>query len=63
MNFSAKKSSIHHHLTRPVFKKPGMRSTDAEENKTPKVESGFGQLQMGTEVLPVQAAYKPIFRF
>lgn len=62
MNLSAKKSSIHHHLTRPVFKKLGaLRSKDS--NNATKVESGFGELKMGTETLSVPAAYKPIFRF
>ena len=61
MNLSARKSSIHHHLTRPAAKKMGSRSTT--DTTTPKVESGFGRLQIGTETLPVRDAYKPIFRF
>ncbi len=61
MNLSARKSSIHHHLTRPASKKMGSRSTT--DTTTPKVESGFGRLQIGTETLPVRDAYKPIFRF
>ena len=65
MNLSAKQSSIHHHLTRPVIKKTAAsRSTDVLAlDKSPRVESGFGILQIGNEALPVAAAYKPIFRF
>ena len=64
MNRSAKKSSTHQHLTRPGVKKTGSRSTSAVAGTASlKVASGFGTLQVGTEVLPVAAAYKPIFRF
>ena len=64
MNLSAKKSPIHHHLTRPTLRKATLRNPSiAEGSKSPKVESGFGPLQIGTDVLPVAAAYKPIFRF
>ncbi len=64
MNLSARKSSIHHHLTRPVTKKAGsLRQTpSASHGQAPKVESGFGELHVGTDALNVPAAYKPIFR-
>ena len=63
MNHSSRKSSIHHHLTRTISKKADSPQPKSADESTPKVESGFGPLQIGTDVLSVKAAYKPIFRF
>ena len=63
MIFSTKKSSTHQHLTRPVFKKAGSAhpSNSVAVDEADKVKSGFGKLEVGTEVLSVPAAYKSIF--
>ena len=62
MSLAPRKSSIHQHLSRHVFKKPPVANTPASiENDKGKVESGFGKLHVGKEVLSVPAAYKSIF--
>ena len=62
MSLATRKSPIHEHLSRHVFKKPAVANTTTPAgNDKGKAESGFGKLQVGKEVLSVPAAYKSIF--
>ena len=62
MSLAPRKSSIHLHLSRHVFKKPAAANAPASvESNKGKVDSGLGKLHVGKDVLSVPAAYKSIF--